>query len=618
MSQETERVVEAPLTDEPRGEKSAAEEELRSLAGAVRARVTTARARRTPLPPPPAIPDGAQTLELLREELDYWKEKAIQLDTTVFEMRALLQSGKGFSEVLHVETLLHAFMAVCRERYGAVNSAVMLLDDLDPENVYYRVRAYFGLEDFLEKDGIRDEMLMFKIPQDHGLLWQLINQGDVFSVRDMQRLPRFKTAFKRWRLEVLRSDVWVPLVRGSQVLGILTLGECEDGSQIPDHEYAFLQEIAAVAATNIDSAIKYEKNARILTNLRTLYDVNQQLANVNDFKALTIESLSTAVDALKAQKANLMLYNPETERLEIKVVWGNIPKATLDAINEGRMATKSFAIGEGVAGKAAKLKKAVRLNDRSRIEQVGRNIAYCILSVPLLYGGEVVGVMTITNRVKNVEGKLELDPLGRFGEEDEQLLLGLADQAAVNLHKARLYSASITDRLTGLYNARHFEATLESSIEQSRQTRKEMALAVVDIDHFKRFNDTYGHKAGDAVLAHAAQLFAEQARSHPRASAFRYGGEEFCMLLTETDAKGAAATLEEYRQRIEGSEIDYDGQRLRVTVSAGLATFPVDADSRKELFEAADRALYASKGGGRNCVTITENGGVRRITPERN
>lgn len=563
------------------------------------------------LSPPP---EPVESVEELQRELAYWRQKAIQLDTLVFEMRALLQSGKGFSEVLNVEALLHTFMAVCRERYGATSSAVLLLDDLDPDNVFYRVRAYYGLADWFVTNGVREEMLMFKIPLDHGLLWQVIQQGDVFSVRNMQGLPRFKTACRKWNLDVLRSDVWVPLVRGSQVLGILALGECEDGTQIPEHEYAFLQEIAAVAATNIDSALKYEKNARILNNLRTLYDVNQQLANVNDFKALTIDTLKTAVKALKAQKANLMLYNAETGRLEIKVVWGNIPKASLDAINEGRMATRSFAIGEGVAGRAAQIKRPVRINDRTRIQQVGRNVAYCIMSAPLLHGGEVMGVMTITNKVKEVEGKLELDPLGRFGEDDEQLLLGLADQAAVNLHKARLYSASITDRLTGLYNARHFEVLFEASLEKSLESGAPLSLAVIDIDHFKGFNDRHGHKAGDAVLAYAARVLAETARAGSRDGAFRYGGEEFCMLLPDTDGQEAAGILEAYRKRIQDSSIEYEGRRLNVTVSVGVATFPRDGRSRQEVFEAADRALYASKGGGRNCVTLAERGTLRRIT----
>ncbi len=547
----------------------------------------------------------------LLNQVEQWRKRATGLDNQVFQMRTLLQSGKGFSEALSIATLLDAFMAVCRERYGVVNSAVMLLDDLDPDNVFYRVRSYHGLADqFIDSQGLEEELLLFKLPHDQGMLWQVVHQGEVFSVRDMAGIPRFTTAFEHWDLEVLKSDVWVPLIRGGEVLGILTLGPCEDGSQIDASEYSFLEEIAAVAATNIDSTLKYEKNARILSNLRTLYDVNQQLANVNDFKQLSIETLATAVNALQAQKANLMLFNRETEKLEIKVVWGNIPKETRDAINEGRMETRPFALGEGVSGRSAQIRKPVRLNDRSKISQVGRNLVYCILAVPMVYGGEVVGVMTLTNKVKtrDEDGNLELDILGRYGEDDEQLLLSLADQAAVNLHKAKLYTESITDRLTGLYNARHFESRLEGCIESSLHQDTPLSLAVTDIDHFKKFNDTYGHQAGDFVLAQTAQLLRTMVRDSSLDAAFRYGGEEFCMLMPQTAMTEATALMEQYRQRIEESEFHYEGQTLKVTVSIGLSCCPVDGHSRAPLFEAADQALYEAKSSGRNRVFKTVGG----------
>ena len=562
---------------------------------------------------------GADEAAVLRAELSLWQEKASKLDNRVFQMRTLLQSGKGFSEALSIPALLEAFMAVCRERYGVVNSTVLLLDDLDPDNVFYRVRACFGLpETYLSRDGHEEELLLFRLPHDPGMLWQVIHQGEVFSVRDMQGSPRFKTAFDHWNLEVLQSDVWVPLIRGSEVLGVLTLGACEDGTQVPEYEYDFLQEIAAVATTNIDSTLKYEKNARILSNLRTLYNVNQQLANVNDFKQLSIETLKTAVHALKAQKANLMLYDAEAERLEIKVVWGNIPKQTRDAINDGRMETKTFHLGEGVAGRAAQLRKPQRLNDRTKIKQVGRNLVFCILSVPMIYGGEVVGVMTLTNKVKQEDGSdsLVIDTLGRFGEDDEQLLLGLADNAAVNLHKARLYSESITDRLTGLYNARHFEARLDGCILHTLQIGEPLSLAVTDIDHFKKFNDTYGHQAGDFVLQKTAELLKDMVRDGSLDAAFRYGGEEFCMVLPDTGIEDAAPVLEDYRRRIEEAEFQYEGQTLRVTVSVGLAACPTHGETRTHLFESADQALYASKEGGRNQVRLMRDGEPRRYGTE--
>ena len=172
----------------------------------------------------------------------------------VFQMRSLLQCGKGFSVLMDVEGLLSAFMAVCRERYDVVSSAVLLLDDLDPNNVFYRVRAYHGLSSNYKKpNGDVEELLLFRIPADQGLLWQVVGQGEVFSVLDMRGDARFSTAFKRCGLDVLGSHIWVPLAQGGKVLGILTLGPCQDGTVVPESEYGFLQEIASVAATNIDS-----------------------------------------------------------------------------------------------------------------------------------------------------------------------------------------------------------------------------------------------------------------------------------------------------------------------------------------------------------------------------
>ena len=114
--------------------------------------------------------------------------------------------------------------------------------------------------------------------------------------------------------------------------GILTVGLTQDGSPIPESEKVFLQDFASIAVTNIDSVLKYEKNETILRNVKTLYNVNQQLTNVNDFKQLSIDSLATAVDALNAQKGNLMLLNEHTNELEIKVVWGDIPSSVRDKI----------------------------------------------------------------------------------------------------------------------------------------------------------------------------------------------------------------------------------------------------------------------------------------------
>jgi diguanylate cyclase (GGDEF)-like protein len=318
---------------------------------------------------------------------------------------------------------------------------------------------------------------------------------------------------------------------------------------------------------------------------------------------LCAETLSTAVDAVSAQKGNLMLLNKATGKLEIKVVWGNIPRHVRDDINNGITSTKTFELGEGIAGNCAVERKPIRKNDKNYIEQMGKNVVYCICCVPLMRGDQVEGVIALTNKVRtNKDGVRVLDQIGRFTEEDLSLCQGLADQAALNIHKSRLYNKSITDQMTGLYNTRHFEDTLLTMLDDANRTGSPLCLAVSDIDHFKMFNDTHGHKAGDAVLQTVARVMQSCIRPDTGDQVFRYGGEEFCMLLPDTEPEEAAELMELYRKRIESHVVVHDGKEMSVKVSIGISSAPKDTKDEKKLFEKADECLYIAKENGRNQV----------------
>lgn len=554
--------------------------------------------------------DNGETVRELRREIKSLKSKLVNQDSYIFEMKALLQSGKGLSNILNLPQLLDTFMSVVREKYGVINSCVMLKDELEEDKDFYQVKRFYGLDPtYVDGKGRREALYMFRFVKDNGLLWQQIQQGNVFSVRDLQKEPRFIQAWERWNLDVLHSDVWVPLIKRGDVLGILTLGEKADGTQIREAEYSFVQELASIATTIIDSTIKYEKNQRILNNIQTLYDVNQQMANLNDFKTLAAQFIENAVKSLKAQKGNLMLINKTTGKLEVKVVWGYLEDRVIKGINSGTIETKSYSMGEGIAGKAAQERKPVIVNDRDQIPQTSQHEVHCICSVPVINGTNLEGVINITNKVTtNERGETVTDPLGRFTKEDISLLQGLADQAAVSLHKARLYSASITDRMTGLFNTRHFEETFSSEVIKSVERAQPLSIAIVDIDHFKAFNDSYGHTAGDHVLKHVAGLFSKSKREGSQDMAFRYGGEEFCMLLPDTAPETAGQIMEELRKTIEKTVVPYGNNELRITVSIGIAATLVDSNDPKQLFNYADEALYACKSAGRNQVRIYQTG----------
>ena len=545
----------------------------------------------------------------LKREIKALKSKVITQDIRIFEMQALLQSGKGLSNIMNLSQLLDTFMAVIRERYDVVNSSVLLREDFENgEKEFFQVKRYYSLEDhYVDALGRREPLYLFRMEKNNGLLWQLIQQGSVFSVRDLQKEPRFVTAWEKLNLDVLRSDFWCPLIKSGEVIGILTMGERRDGTQVTESEYDFVQELASIATTVIDSTLKYEKNQRILNNIQILYDVHQELSTINDFKELCKETIRNAVRAVKAQKGNLMLLNRTTGKLELVVAWGYIDESILEGINSGTIETKAFEIGEGVAGTAALQRKPVVVNNRDDIPQMGNFETYCICSIPVINGGQLEGVMNFTNKVHiEKDGSAVLDSLGRITKEDVSLLQGIADQSAVSLHKSRLYSASITDRLTGLHNSRYFEDTYYEFAAKAIIENKPLTLAVLDIDHFKQFNDKYGHKAGDFILRHVAALFMDVKRSFKRDHSYRYGGEEFCMVMPETTAEEAWVIFEAFRKRVAESMFDYEGQPLTVTVSIGLAEAGLHARDARVLFNLADDALYACKRNGRNQVQIAK------------
>ncbi|NVL90496.1 MAG: diguanylate cyclase [Desulfobacterales bacterium] len=159
------------------------------------------------------------------------------------------------------------------------------------------------------------------------------------------------------------------------------------------------------------------------------------------------------------------------------------------------------------------------------------------------------------------------------------------------------------DGLTGLFNHRYFHDQLSKDFLRARRYHETLSCVLLDIDHFKKFNDTYGHQTGDVVLSTLGRIIEDSVRDSDLAA--RYGGEEFALVLYHTDGPAALHVSERLRQAVEGCEVDAEGKTLNVTISLGIATFPHEQirDS-KELVECADKALYQAKENGRNRVEV--------------
>ena len=165
---------------------------------------------------------------------------------------------------------------------------------------------------------------------------------------------------------------------------------------------------------------------------------------------------------------------------------------------------------------------------------------------------------------------------------------------------AQLEELAIKDELTGLYNRRHFQNTLETELTRASRFNNKLSMILFDVDHFKNYNDTNGHVAGDQVLKQLGALLRESGRELDLNA--RYGGEEFAIILVETDKNGAAVKAEKVRKAIEESVFEHQEKQPlgNLTISGGFAEYPSDADNAEALIQAADEALYRAKEGGRN------------------
>jgi diguanylate cyclase (GGDEF)-like protein len=219
------------------------------------------------------------------------------------------------------------------------------------------------------------------------------------------------------------------------------------------------------------------------------------------------------------------------------------------------------------------------------------------LCIPILAQGETLGILHFQAKDEALEpGASELSFKTTFAG---QVGLSIAN---IRLREA-LRTQSVRDALTGLYNRRYLEEVLDREVRRAARAVQSLGLLMIDLDHFKSFNDTYGHEAGDAVLRETGLFLAKGIRAEDFVC--RFGGEEFVVILPTADLEASRVRAERLRTKMRELTILHQGKSLGiVTISVGVAAFPQHGTSPKELMAAADAALYQAKRGGRDQVAV--------------
>jgi len=302
---------------------------------------------------------------------------------------------------------------------------------------------------------------------------------------------------------------------------------------------------------------------------------------------------------LRPDNWSLLLLDEAKQELYFELAVGKASQALKDV---------RIKLGQGIAGWVAQHGEVVIVPDTTKdtrffgkVDEKTKMETRSIVAVPVKFRDTCLGVIELINC---------LGPEG-FDERDLKLLEALSDFAAIALenarHVKRIHELTITDDCTSLYNARHMGFILETEIYRSQRYNYQFSLVFIDLDHFKQVNDTHGHLVGSRLLAEIGNAL----KAHCRLIdfAFRYGGDEFVILLPQTSKDNALNVARRLHKLIrEGNWLDEEGLGIRVTPSLGVASYPTDSRTKEGLLHLADEAMYLVKNTNRDSVAAANIG----------
>jgi diguanylate cyclase (GGDEF)-like protein len=339
--------------------------------------------------------------------------------------------------------------------------------------------------------------------------------------------------------------------------------------------------MSARLSGSVDALARSQREFR-----RAVARLGDALAGSHNLPRILEVVLETALLLLDGDQAVFYEVNPSRTRVEARV-------------SSGGVITGAVESGTGLAGTVAARGRSLRFASATPIDDAKpvppEPDCHAALAVPVFGRGAIFGVVAVygTNT-------------GIFGHDDVETLEALVRQAETAIDNVFLHEEaqrlSITDGLTGLWNRREFDLRARQEVDRATRYQRKVALIMCDLDRFKKLNDTWGHQGGDAVLVELSERLKRSTREIDWV--VRYGGEEFALVVPETDLEHAVLLAERIRLAVAETPFEFDGHKLAVTVSLGVAAYPDTGQSVRELVTAADAALYEAKRGGRNQVRV--------------
>jgi len=477
----------------------------------------------------------------------------------------LYDASQAVLSTLDLDEVLRQILLIARDYFHLQNVAILLLDK--------------DTQELVVKKQLGELSAGPRLPLGKGITGTAAQQKRPIYSPDVSKDLRYVCS-----AESTRSELAVPLMVREEVLGVL---DCQ--SEKLDHFDAETIDLLTLFSTQASMALQ---NARLhalerrrARQLEAINTIAQQMTVVLELKELLGKVCSLIGKSFEIDHVSVLL--KEEEELALRAHNGNLGARIPQ---NGR-----FPAGAGLWGSALLRGKTMVENDTdsTRDDTLFFAETRSRMCIPMISFGQTLGVLI-----------LDTERADAFSASDQRTLESVADICANAIqnaqHVERVRQLAYIDGLTGIFNRRFFELRIIEELERARRFNSGMAVIMVDIDQFKRLNDEFGHLLGDEVLRQVSSIFSQHLRKIDVVC--RYGGEEFAILLSQTNSEYALRVAEKLRRVVENWQ--FPGVPRSVTISAGTAIFPDHGENRDELVKAADAGLYAAKQAGRNRAVI--------------
>jgi len=522
----------------------------------------------------------------LKGDMGFFKDaQSVATDKVLSELDRIQRERpkRAIEQVFSLDQSLSRTLELCSRMFNAHLCALYLFDRANPQTL--ELRSFTSVANVEPRQTVSATSSPFGI-----VLRDLVHIA-------VPNIPKHQVLSYYQGRHGVRSIMCAPVFFDDEPLGVLLADSLEEGAFEREQARA-LSLVSTQIADTIVGARTNEQLQSEREDFAAYYDLSKKLSASLNMEAIFSILLDSTKDVVPFNAAALVIKDELSDRIMLKAVRGiELDMPDMELSPEDSLVNWAMEHARTLyVPRLANLQQGKRtplLSEKVKVKGMSS-----VLIIPLLVKNQPMGALMLAARAHDA-----------FSTYHQRLLEALVNQAAVSFSNAQLFTKlermAVLDGLTGLYNHRYFQEQLERELARAERAGSSLALVIMDIDHFKQVNDTYGHPTGDVVLKHISAIVKGAIRNIDLAA--RYGGEEFAIVLPEADMSGAAGFAERLRREVEAKTAHTDFGALGVTVSLGVSAYPEFGRKRSELIDFADKALYHAKRLGRNRVVSAKD-----------